>query len=72
MEGLIMRDYYIHQSARYNAQLHPRAGLIVCSTRKPGGIVMQPDHPQFAAYVDAIKTAIDTSEADALCKALIK
>lgn len=66
-----MHDYYIHQSGRYNAQLHPRAGLIVCSTRKPGGVSMRPDHPQFAAYVDGIKTAIDSQEADALCRALI-
>lgn len=61
----------IHQSARYTAHLHPRAGLIVQSTRKAGGVQMRPDHPQFAAYVDAIKTAFDASEADALCKSLI-
>lgn len=61
----------IHQSARYAAYLHPRAGLIVQSTRKPGGVQMRPDHPQFADYVDAIKTAIDSDEADQLCKALL-
>ena len=61
----------IHQSPRYTAYLHPRAGLIVQSTRKPGGVNMRPDHPQFADYVDAIKTAIDSAEADALCKALL-
>lgn len=61
----------IHQSPRYTAYLHPRAGLIVQSTRKPGGVNMRPDHPQFAAYVDAIKTAIDASEADQLCKSLL-
>lgn len=61
----------IHTSAHYTAHLHPRAGLIVQSTRKPGGVNLRPDHPQFADYVDALKTAIDTSEADALCKALI-
>lgn len=62
----------IHQSHRYTAHLHPRAGLIVQSTRKAGGVQMRPDHPQFAAYVDAIKTAIDASEADTLCKALLQ
>lgn len=61
----------IHQSAYYAAHLHPRAGLIVQSTRKPSGVQMRPDHPQFADYVDAIKTAIDSDEADQLCKALI-
>ena len=61
----------IHQSAHYTAHLHPRAGLIVQSARKPGGINMRPDHPQFADYVDAIKTAIDSDEADQLCKALL-
>ena len=61
----------IHQSPRYTAHLHPRAGLIVESTRKGGGVQLKPDHPQFADYVDAIKTAIDIAEADALCKALL-
>lgn len=61
----------IHQSARYAAYLHPRAGLIVQSARKPGGVNMRPEHPQFADYVDALKTAIDSDEADALCRALL-
>lgn len=61
----------IHQSTFYAAYLHPRAGLIVQSARKPDGVQMRPDHPQFANYVDAIKTAIDNHEADQLCKALI-
>ena len=58
-------------SGSYGAYLHPRAGLIIQSARKEGGIVMRPDHPQFADYVDAFKTAIDTAEADALCRALL-
>lgn len=61
----------IHQSPNYTAHLHPRAGLIVQSTRKAGGVQLRPDHAQFADYVDAIKTAIDSAEADALCKALL-
>ena len=56
---------------RYAAYLHPKAGLIIQSTRKPGGIQLRPDHPQFAEYVDAIETAIDAAEADALCRALL-
>lgn len=61
----------LHTSSRYTAHLHPRAGLIVQSTRKAGGVQLKPDHPQFVDYVDAIKTAIDTREADALCKVLV-
>ena len=58
-------------SGRYVADLHPRAGLIVQSTRKAGGVCMRPDHPQFNAYVEAFETAIDADEADALCRALL-
>ena len=61
----------LHTSKNYTAYLHPKAGLIVQSPRKDSGVNMRPDHPQFAAYVDGIKTAIDASEADALCRALI-
>jgi hypothetical protein len=61
----------IHQSGRYAAYLHPKAGLIVQSARKVGGIQLRPDHPQYADYLDALKTALDSSEADALCKALL-
>jgi hypothetical protein len=58
-------------SANYTAYLSPRVGLIVQSTRKAGGICLAPDHPQFADYVAAFETAIDTHEADALCRALL-
>ena len=57
----------IHQSARYAAHLLNSSGLIIESTRKPGGVQLRPDHPQYAEYVDAIRTAIDAQEADALC-----
>jgi hypothetical protein len=46
-------------------------GLVIESTRKAGGVNLRHDHPQFAEYVDALRTAIDDSEADALCKALL-
>lgn len=61
----------LHQSANYAAYLLNNSGLIVESTRRAGGVQLKPDHPQFAGYVDAIRTAIDSAEADALCKALI-
>ena len=61
----------IHQSANYAAHLMNNSGLIIESTRKPGGVQLRPDHPQYSEYVDAIRTAIDEKEADALCKALL-
>jgi hypothetical protein len=62
----------LHESANYAAYLLNNSGLIVESTRKTGGVQMRPDHPQYAQYVDALRTAIDSQEADALCRALIK
>jgi hypothetical protein len=61
----------LHQSANYSAYLLNSSGLIVESTRKSGGVQMRSDHPQFAEYVDAFRTAIDAAEADALCRALL-
>lgn len=66
-------------SKRYAVALHPVAGLIVQSTRVSGpkdwpvnkGIVIRPDHPQFAYWVEGFETAIDADEADALCRALL-
>jgi hypothetical protein len=62
----------LHESANYAAHLLNNSGLIVESTRKPGGVQLRPDHPQYAEYVDALRTAIDSNEADLLCKALMK
>lgn len=61
----------LHTSANYAAYLMNNSGLIVESTRKPGGVQMRPDHPQYAEFVDAFRTAIDAKEADALCRALL-
>jgi hypothetical protein len=61
----------LHQSSNYCAYLLNASGLIIESTRKTGGVQMRHDHPQFAEYVDAFRTAIDQSEADALCRALL-
>ena len=61
----------LHQSAYYAAHLLNNSGLIIESTRKAGGVQLRPDHPQYAEYVDAFRTAIDDSEADALCRALL-
>lgn len=59
----------LHVSGRFSVYQHPRAGLIVQT--KKGGVNLRPDHPQYEEYVEAIKSAIDTKEADALCRALI-
>ena len=61
----------IHKSSLYAAYLLNNSGLIVESTRKAGGVQLRPNHPQFAEYLDALRTAIDDDEADALCKALL-
>lgn len=67
-----MKTQTIHTSGRYSAFTHPVAGLIIQSTRKNGGVRLRPDHPQFEQYIDAFKTAIDATEADSLCRALLK
>ncbi len=65
-----MSAYTIHQSAYYTANLMS-CGLVIESTRKNGGVVLRHDHVQFAEYVDALRTAIDEKEGDALCRALL-
>ena len=61
----------IHQSANYAAYLLNSSGLIIESIRKAGGVQMKPDHPQYGEYVDALRTAIDSREADLLCRSLL-
>jgi len=61
----------LHNSANYNACI-VSIGLIVQSNRTGLGTMLANDHPQYADYVDAIENAIDKSEADALCRALIQ
>lgn len=58
-------------SHRYIACMHPKAGLIIQSSRKAGGVRMATDHPQYIGYVEAFETALDAVEADALCRALL-
>ena len=60
----------IHQSANYVAYLMT-SGLVIQSTRKEGGAQLRHDHVQFNEYVDALRTAIDDQEGDALCRALL-
>jgi len=65
-----MSAFTIHQSAYYTASLMS-CGLVIESTRKAGGVNLRHDHPQFAEYVDALRTAIDDDEGDAICRALL-
>ena len=60
----------LHNSGRYNACII-RAGLVVQSHRSGNGRLLPVDHPQYADYVEALETAIDATESDALCRALI-
>jgi hypothetical protein len=61
----------IHSSSNYSAHLLNSSGLVIESTRKKGGVQLRPEHPQYGEYVDAIRMAIDSEEADALCRALL-
>jgi hypothetical protein len=53
------------------AHVHDKAGLIIESTRKQGGVRLSPEHPQYDEYLYAIWESHDVHEADALCKALL-
>lgn len=63
------REIYI--SGRYSACV-VRTGLVIQSNRMGTGMLLPCDHPQYVDYVDAIESAIDNKEADALCRALLK
>ena len=66
-----MKTQTIYTSGQYSAFTHPVAGLIIQSTKRNGGVRLRPDHPQFEQYLECFKTAIDATEADAICRALI-
>ncbi len=59
----------IHNSRRYVASVL-KVGLVVQSNLYGTGKLLPANHPQYADYVEAIETAIDAKEADALCSAL--
>ncbi len=61
----------IYNSSRYCACV-VRAGLVVQSHRTGTGKLLPCSHPQYADYVDAIESAIDKEEADALCRAVLR
>ena len=61
----------IHKSAHYAAYLLNSSGLVIESTKKSGGVQLRPNHPQYGEYVEAIRSAIDSKEADSLCRALL-
>lgn len=61
----------IHNSGRYVASVMA-AGLVVQPHRTGTGKLLPTSHPQYADYVSAIETALDSTEADALCAALLR
>lgn len=61
----------VHNSGRYVASVIG-AGLVVQSHRTGTGRLLPTSHPQYADYLEAIETALDSTEADALCAALLK
>lgn len=60
----------LFQSTQYVACI-TRAGLIVQSHRLGRGKLLPVSHPQYADYVDALGTALDQAEGNALCRALM-
>lgn len=69
-----MNSAIIHKGTRYTA-CHV-AGIYECiavTNNKTGkGVSLSADHPQFAEYMDALSTALDATEGDALCRAMIR
>lgn len=60
----------IFLSSAYVASVH-HFGLVVQSHRTGTGKMMPVSHPQFSEYAEAIETALDNDEGNALCRALI-
>jgi hypothetical protein len=60
----------IYNSDRYCACV-VSVGLVVQSHRSGLGKLLPNNHPQYADYVEAILTAIDNNEGDALCHSLM-
>lgn len=65
-----MTKSYVLFKNQYYTACHMRDGsLIVTRNRKPGGKRLV--GKQVPVWVEAIKTAIDTAEANALCRAFL-
>ena len=58
----------IHKGAHYSACVLACGDLIVTSNRKQRGIRLIDAHA--AEWIDAISTAIDSAEAESLCRAV--
>ena len=60
----------IFSSGKYSASVHS-FGLVVQNHRTGTGKMLPVSHDQFNDYVEAIETAMDSTEADTLCRALL-
>jgi hypothetical protein len=60
----------IFLSSAYVASVHS-FGLVVQSHRTGTGKILPASHAQFTEYAEAIETALDNTEGNALCRALI-
>jgi hypothetical protein len=60
----------IFNSGRYSASVHS-FGMVVQNNRTGTGKILPVSHDQFNEYVEAIETAMDSTEADTLCRALL-
>jgi hypothetical protein len=67
-----MRDKgrQVFLSSAYVASVHS-FGLIVQSHRTGKGKMLPVSHAQYSEYAEAIETALDINEGNALCRALI-
>jgi hypothetical protein len=60
----------IFNSGKYFASVHS-FGLVVQNHRTGTGKMLPVSHDQYSDYVEAIETAMDSTEADTLCRALL-
>ena len=60
----------IYNSGKYSASVHS-FGLVVQNHRTGTGKMLPVSHDQYSDYVEAIETAMDSTEADTLCRALL-
>lgn len=61
----------LHNSGRYNACV-TRAGIVAQSHATGTGRLLPVSHAQYGDYLEGFVSCIDSAEADALCRALLR